>query len=203
MSLNTTTPDTGDHILVTVNATDIMGVTVVEANGNPLANLGGDIWKGTITAVEGTHSVNVSAKDDEDNIAWNNDTSYTATISDTDSVYDIFFLPPITTRNTFNLKNGRTLPIKFTVRDNVTGDFIYDDTVNLTITNSKGHLIDYFTNGKGKNNVRINPTEEHYIVNFHTKDYTLNVGKEYTINVIFAEQNNLKGYEYCIFQICG
>ena len=149
---------------------------------------------------DGTYTVTLEVTDNDG--ATDTDTT-TATISDTDSVYDIFFLPPITTRNTFNLKNGRTLPIKFTVRDNVTGDFIYDDTVNLTITNSTGHLIDYFTNGKGTNNIRINPTEEHYIVNFHTKDYTLNVGEKYTIKVIFGNPNNLKGYEYCIFQICG
>jgi hypothetical protein len=75
--LNTTTPDAGNNILVTVNATDNSGVTSVEANGITLTHQGENIWNGTITAIKGTHHVNVSASDAVYNVGWNNSTSYT------------------------------------------------------------------------------------------------------------------------------
>jgi parallel beta-helix repeat protein len=80
VELNTTVPNTGDAILITVNATDSVGVTSVVANGASLTVQGGNTitWSGTITAIEGIHSVNVSARDAADNVAWNNSTSYTA-----------------------------------------------------------------------------------------------------------------------------
>ena len=84
VSLNTSTPSTGDFIKVSVNATDNVAVTSVEASGSSLVHQNGDIWEGTITALAGTHSVNVSAKDNAGNIAWNNSTSYTATTADTE-----------------------------------------------------------------------------------------------------------------------
>ena len=79
VTLNNSTPNTNDAILVTVNATDDVGVTGVVANGASLINQGGNIWNGTITALAGTHSVNVSASDAASNTGWNNSTSYTAT----------------------------------------------------------------------------------------------------------------------------
>ncbi|MEA3282208.1 MAG: choice-of-anchor X domain-containing protein [Euryarchaeota archaeon] len=114
---------------------------------------------------------------------------------------NITFLPPITTPDHFNLTNGRTLPIKFTARDNDTGEFIHDDTVNVTITNSTDHLIVFFTNGTGTDSVRINSTEEQYIVNFHTKNYDLNVGETYTIHVTFGEADALRGYAMANFTL--
>jgi len=114
---------------------------------------------------------------------------------------NITFLPPITTMEQFNLTDGRTLPIKFTVRNSSTNEFIYDDTVNVTITNSTGHLIAFFTNGTGTDSVRINSTEEQYIVNFHTKDYDLNVGETYTIHVTFGEADDLRGYAITHFTL--
>jgi parallel beta-helix repeat protein len=115
--------------------------------------------------------------------------------------YNITPLPPLTTLNLFNLKNGRTLPIKFTASDNDTGEFIYDDTVNVTITNSTGHLIAFFTNGTGTDSVRINSIKEQYIVNFHTKNYDLNVGETYTIHVTFGEADALRGYALTHFTL--
>ena len=79
VTMNTTTPNTGDAILVTVNATDNVAVTNVTAGDVELASQGGNIWNGTITAIVGTHSVNVSAVDAAGNTGWNNSTSYTAT----------------------------------------------------------------------------------------------------------------------------
>ena len=73
-----TNTTTGSTINVTVNATDNIGVISVNANDIPLINQGGSIWNGGFTALEGTHSVNVSAMDAASNIAWNNSASYTA-----------------------------------------------------------------------------------------------------------------------------
>ncbi len=114
---------------------------------------------------------------------------------------DISFLPPITIMDQFNLTDGRTLPIKFTARDNNTGEFIYDDTVNVTITNFTGHVITYFTNGTGTDSVRINSIEEQYIVNFYTKNYDLNVGETYAVTVTFGELDSLRGYEITYFTL--
>lgn len=79
VTLSTNTPNTGDLILVTVNATDDVLVTSVMANGISLTKQSNDIWNGSITAIEGTHSVNVSASDGAGHVTWDNSTSYTAT----------------------------------------------------------------------------------------------------------------------------
>jgi len=115
--------------------------------------------------------------------------------------YNITFLPPITNMDQFTLKDGSTLPIKFTARNSTTDEFIYDDTVNVTITNSTGHLITYFTNGTGTDSVRINSEEEQYIVNFHSKNYDLNVGEIYAVTVTFGGQDSLTGYEMTYFDL--
>jgi len=75
--------NSGDDILVTVNATDNVAVTRVEANGIALEYQGGDIWNGTIKAIEGTHFVNISAMDVVGLDVWDNSTIYTARIQDT------------------------------------------------------------------------------------------------------------------------
>ena len=117
------------------------------------------------------------------------------------NIYNITFLPPITTMDQFNLTDGSTLPIKFTVRDRITNEFIYDDTVNVTITNSTGHSITYFTNGTGTGSVRINSEEEQYIANFHTKDYAINIGETYSVTVTFGEPDSLRGYDITYFTL--
>lgn len=114
--------------------------------------------------------------------------------------YNITFLPPITTMQTFNLTNGSTLPIKFTVR-NITNEFISDNTVSVNITNSTGRLITRLANGTGANNVRIDSMEEQYIVNLHTNDYNLKVGETYAVTVTFGESTSLKGYAITYFTL--
>jgi len=116
-------------------------------------------------------------------------------------IYNITFLPPITTMDQFNLTDGSTLPIKFTVNHHITNEFIYDDTVNVTITNSTGHLITYFTNGTGTGSVRINSEEEQYIANFHTKDYAINIGETYSVTVTFGGPDSLRGYDITYFTL--
>ncbi len=78
VTLSTNTPNTGDLILVTVNATDDDVIYSVTANGGPLTQQGNDIWTGSITAIEGTHPVNVSAGDTSGRRTWDDSASYTA-----------------------------------------------------------------------------------------------------------------------------
>ncbi|MGP8337472.1 MAG: S-layer protein domain-containing protein, partial [Methanosarcinaceae archaeon] len=78
--LNTTTPNTGDDILVTVNTTDDVGVTSVTADDLPLSDDDGDdIWMGTIIAINGTNTVNISASDAAGNTVYDEMANYTAT----------------------------------------------------------------------------------------------------------------------------
>jgi len=113
---------------------------------------------------------------------------------------NIIFLPPITTMEVFSLTDGSALPIKFTARDKDTNEFIYDETVKVTITDSANNLITSFTYGTGTDNIRIDSTEQQYIVNLHTKDYTLNAGETYTVTVTFGDPS-LKGYETTKFTL--
>ncbi|MFY1113290.1 MAG: Ig-like domain-containing protein, partial [Methanosarcinaceae archaeon] len=78
VNLNVTGTETGKPILVTVDVTDNIEVTAVQASGTALNYETGTIWEGIITALEGTHQVNVSATDEAGNIGWNNSTTYTA-----------------------------------------------------------------------------------------------------------------------------
>jgi len=80
VTLDPTDPNTGDNITVTVNATDNVEVTTVTADGVSLSNSGGDdTWEGTITAIEGTHTVNISASDAAGNTVYDETANYTAT----------------------------------------------------------------------------------------------------------------------------
>jgi len=82
VTLDPTVVAVGDPILVTVDATDDVGIASVTADGVGLTK-SDDVWTGTIIAEEGTHFVCVSATDTSDNVGWNNSTSYTTTIVDT------------------------------------------------------------------------------------------------------------------------
>ncbi len=82
VNLNTSTPKIYDDILVTVNATDNVGIASVAANGVSLINKSRNIWIGTIIAEAGNNTVKVSARDTAGHIAWNNSTGYNATSSE-------------------------------------------------------------------------------------------------------------------------
>jgi uncharacterized repeat protein (TIGR01451 family) len=152
VSLNNSEPGIGDSILVTVNATDNIGISSVKANNISLVQQGGSIWTGSITALEGTHSVNVSAEDAAGNIAWNNSTSYTAVTKPVTKPH-ANFTSNVTSGNPplFVYFNDSSLNA-----DNITWDFgdgtptsnesnpihMFEDsgiyTVNLTATNTNG-----------------------------------------------------------------
>ncbi|MFQ6055551.1 MAG: fibronectin type III domain-containing protein [Methanosarcinales archaeon] len=70
VKLNATEVISGEPILVTVNATDNIGVVSVTANGNALTQQSEDIWTGVIIAIEGVKvPVNIIAYDGAGNNA--------------------------------------------------------------------------------------------------------------------------------------
>jgi hypothetical protein len=82
VNLSAMTPIT-QAISITVNTSDDTDVVEVKANDIRLFNMmdfyGGNygngitnIWEGTIPAIIGFHSVNISARDEEGNVVWNN-----------------------------------------------------------------------------------------------------------------------------------
>ena len=125
VTLDTSTPNTGDPILVTVDVTDNIAVTGVEVNGISLTHQSGDIWSGAITAIEGTHSVYVSATDASGNIALDSSQSYTATS------------PPsgnLISNPGFEL--GTIQPLNWHFVNNGVNTVTWDDTVSHTGTKS-------------------------------------------------------------------
>ncbi len=78
VKLSTITPMT-QAISITVDASDDIDVVEVKANDVRLFNMEANIWEGTIPAIIGFHSVNLSARDEAGNVVWNNSTNYTAT----------------------------------------------------------------------------------------------------------------------------
>ena len=123
VTLSTNTPNTGDLILVTVNTTDDVLVTNVMANGVSLTKQSNEIWNGNITAIDGTHSVNVSASDGAGHVTWDNSTSYTAT-TPPPSPPNIIVTSPMTGDN---WARGTTQTIRWTY----TGDLGNSATVDL------------------------------------------------------------------------
>jgi hypothetical protein len=198
-SFNITGLSNGETVNVTITFPEDIPTTAEYWKYNTSS---GEWYQIPIGSNDGDHIITITLQDGG---IGDNDGVENGVISDPGgpgvNIYNITFLPPITTPDHFNLKDGRTLPIKFTARDNNTGEFIYDDTVNVTITNSTGHLIAFFTNGTGTDSVRINSIEEQYTVNFHTKNYDLNVGETYTIHVTFGETGALRGYAMANFTL--
>jgi hypothetical protein len=108
--------------------------------------------------------------------------------------YNITFLPPISTEENFTLQDGATLPFKFEVRNET--DFVVDNSVKVRIFNeSLGIDKTYNTSGEGDGYIKINETEEHYIVNIHTNQLGMPLGN-YDIDVSFNNfQKKSIGFE--------
>ncbi len=118
VTLSTNTPNTGDSITVTVSATDDVAVTSVTADGVSLT-LSGSTWTGTITAVEGTHTVNVTASDGAGHSVTDSSQSYTATT---------LSIPPVPPAP------GNTSPPAITITSPVDGSTVNTSTVTVNGT---------------------------------------------------------------------
>ena len=108
--------------------------------------------------------------------------------------YNFTFLPPVSLFENFSLQDGATLPLKFKI-ENVTS-FVLDDSVQVRIFNlSLGIDKTYNSSGEGNDFIRINETEEQYIVNIHTGQLEMPLGI-YDIVVSFDNfQEDTIGFE--------
>ena len=114
---------------------------------------------------------------------------------------DIYFamLPPLSTTDPYTIPHDSTLPIKFTVRDNETSEFISDYTVNVSILNSTNHIITGFNATSG---VLIDSDEGRYVVDLNTTNYPeLMSGETYAVSVTFGEDDGLLSYATAYFTL--
>jgi PKD repeat protein len=170
VKLSNSAPETGDSIVVTVDATDNVGVTGVKANDVTLIKQGGSIWKGSITALEGTHSVKVSAVDGAGNVAWDNSTSYTAVTPDN--------LPPSSITNLQSTKS--TTWIKWTWQNPKDSDFKHTE-VYLNGAYQTATSAEYF------NATGLEP-ETSYTIGTRTVDINGNVNKAWVNQTVTTEK---------------
>ena len=170
VKLSNSAPETGDSIVVTVDATDNVGVTGVKANDVTLIKQGGSIWKGSITALEGTHSVKVSAVDGAGNVAWDNSTSYTAVTPDN--------LPPSSITNLQSTKS--TTWIKWTWQNPKDSDFKHTE-VYLNGAYQTATSAEYF------NATGLEP-ETSYTIGTRTVDINGNVNKTWVNQTVTTEK---------------
>jgi YVTN family beta-propeller protein len=169
VTLAPTDPNTGDNITVTVNATDNVGVTTVTADGEPLSNADGDdTWEGTITAIEGTHTVNISASDAADNTVYDETANYTATPPPADNITPMI--------------NSVTLdPTDPNTGDNITVTVNATDNVGVTTVTADGEPL---SNADGDDTWEgtITAIEGTHTVNISASDAAANTAYDETAN---------------------
>jgi len=169
VTLNTTDPNTGDDILVTVNATDNVGVTSVIAAGVSLTNDDeDDTWEGTIIASEGTHTVNVSASDEAGNIVYDETESYTATTPDTEKP-----VINLVTLNTTDPNTGDDILVTVNATDNVGVTSVIAAGVSLTNDDEDDTWEGTIIASEGTHTVNVSASDEAgNIVYDETESYT-------------------------------
>ncbi len=101
---------------------------------------------------------------------------YNAAISFT--LPDVVWRPPIAGTGRTILKNGTTLPIKFVLRTN-TGVLRTVQKVYLSITGPSGEVVRFNTG----NGLMFAPGNGQYHADFHTKNFDLTTGVQYTVSV--------------------
>jgi len=146
-----------------------------------LSSQGGNIWNGTITALAGPNSVNVSAKDAAGNIGWNNSTSYTATTSDNTAPIVTGNTPigtdvPVTTNITVSFNesmNTTSVQSAFDINPNVPGILSWSgNMMNFTLTPYADLTSDILYNvtiGTGAQDLAGNNLATAYLWNFTTE----------------------------------
>jgi hypothetical protein len=114
------------------------------------------------------------------------------------------WLPPISKAETYELKEGSTLPVKFTLSH-------FDDTplnppelaedVVVVVKNDSGLIVGGpYSYGTGGDNVRYDPDTGQYIANIHTQELGLEPGN-YTVEVLIFGQTEATNATRTQFEI--
>lgn len=100
--------------------------------------------------------------------------------------YKLDWVPPIksgddTSASSCTIQKGSTLPVKFKLYDYF-GKVVTDSSLRVTVEGDKGSVA--FLPGDGTEGIRWDRTDEHYIVNLHTKNYAwIEAGQAYAVKV--------------------
>jgi len=103
--------------------------------------------------------------------------------------YDFKWLPPISKKcdskgKTHRINHRSTIPIKFAVFDDV-GRFIADESVMVVV--SDGTDVAVLTHGAGRDDIKIEPDSEQYLLNLHLKNYAwFEPGNKCIVSVYFG-----------------
>ncbi len=176
------------------SATAVISYTNAEIAGADEKNLKVYVWDGTLNAGAGGWSTSyVTSVNTAQNKA-------TVTLPHF-SLYGMMapkvkatWLPPISKSDFYQLTDGSTLPVKFTLNhmnDNSPLDPPeQEDDVQVVIRNKAdiSTLIKSYTFGTGPDSVRFDAASKQYMVNVHTKELKLEVG-EYTVEVLIFGQD--------------
>ena len=101
----------------------------------------------------------------------------------------IEWLPPITTQTPFDMEADATLPFKFNVTT-CSGSFYSDSGVTVRVLNTTLGIDKFYNaSGTGDEYIRINSTEQLYIVNIHTNQLDMPIGN-YSISTKISNAYN-------------
>lgn len=173
---------------------DIDETSVVVNNVAPSVEAGGDLAGDVWEPIQFSGSFTDPGTEDTHDIEWNfgdghivsgildptheyeEDGDYIATLTVTDddggigiaslsvTVFEFDWYPPLKDGRTFHA--GSTIPIKFSLFQY--GEFIRDESVQVTVTDSEGNIVFHAVYGHGDDHVRIDNQGKHYITNWHT-----------------------------------
>ena len=93
------------------------------------------------------------------------------------------YLPPISIADLYTMNDGSTLPLKFQLKQE--NQVLLEQKQVLVTVDS---ISQEFVLGEGSSNIRFDPATGQYILNLHTKELGLTVGK-YTISVLLDGQS--------------
>lgn len=109
---------------------------------------------------------------------------------DYEPVFGVMWLPPMTNEE-FALQDGTTLPIKFRLLDE-NGEAVEEmqEGIYLVLEGVETWVL-----GEGRDDLRFDTDDYHYIANFHTRQYELDDGL-YTVTVYDGNDNALGAYTF-------
>lgn len=93
--------------------------------------------------------------------------------------FTLVWRTPLSNKDLF--ETGRTIPIRFSVYDDV-GGFKLDETVTVTVTDSDGDVVFHAAYGTHRSDVRIRESGKYYITYWKTAELP---SGEYTISIEF------------------